>query len=151
MSSERKSEIVEIEEDTNTSEIVIVDSEESIENEEKIDEKSELKDEVFENLKIAILEEKRLLGRFYEFSCEHGNFEYDEMGMNMEEGDEVLRKADKIRDKFLNNIQEKLLYIFENVETNTLTNMVSFDLDTKEYQFKVVLEVLNDSFNLEVY
>ena len=134
MDSERKSEIIED-----------IES-----NEEIIDPRDELKDEVFENLKLAIIDEKRLLGRFYEFSCEHANFEYDEMGMNMEEGDEVLRKTDKIRDKLLNNLQEKLLYIFDNIETNTLTSIITFDLDAKEFQYKVVLEVLEDSFNLEI-
>ncbi|MEA3383783.1 MAG: hypothetical protein U9Q20_03780 [Campylobacterota bacterium] len=140
-----------------TRETQIVDESEAIaievdENSEQIepDPKEELKDEVFDNLKLAIIEEKRLLGRFYEFSYEHGNFEYDEMGENMDEADEVLRKTNKIRDKFLNNIQEKLLYIFENIQTNTLTNIITFTLDTKEYQYSVILEVLSDSFNLEV-
>ncbi len=133
MNNQRKSEIVEEELEENL-----------------ISPRDELKDEIFDKLKLAFMEEKRLLGRFYEFSNEHGSFEYDEMGMNMEEGDEVLRKVDKIRDKILNTIQENLLYIFENIETNTLTNIITFDLDAKEFQYKVVLEVFSDSFTLEI-
>lgn len=110
----------------------------------------EQRDEVFENLKIALIEEKRLLGRFSTFCEEHNNFEYDEMGMNMEEGEEILRMTNKIRDKFLATIEEKLLYIFQNVETHTLTHMITFDLDAKENQYKVIIEVLENSFNLEV-
>jgi len=72
------------------------------------------------------------------------------MGMNMEEGEDILRKTDKIRDKFLNAIEEKLLYIFENTETNTLTRIITFHLDAKEFQYKVILEVFEDSFNLEI-
>lgn len=117
---------------------------------EEIEEQEKLKDEVFEKLKDALLEEKRLIGRFYDFCEEHTHFEYDELGMNMEEGEDILRKTDKIRDKFLSSIEEKLLYIFENVETNTLTRIITFDLDTKEIQYKVILEVFEDSFNLEI-
>ena len=118
--------------------------------EEQIDPRDEFKDEVFQNMKSALVEEKRLIRRFYDFCEEHTHFEYDEMGMNMEEGEDILRKTDKIRDKFLNTVEEKLLYIFENTETNTLTRIITFDLDTKEFQYKVILEVFDDSFNLEI-
>ena len=117
---------------------------------ENIDENEEHRNEVFENLKIALIEQKRLLARFCTFCEEHNNFEYDEMGMNMEEGEDILRMTNKIRDKFLAVIEEKLLYIFQNTATNTLTHIITFDLDTKENQYKVVIEVLEDSFNLEV-
>lgn len=126
-------------------------SEENILKEEiSLEEKEIIKDEVFEKLKTELIEQKRLLKRFYEFCSEYTNFEYDEMGINMEEADEILRKTNKIRDKFLNIIQANLLYIFEDVQTNTLSNMITFNLDTKEYQFKVILEVLEDSFSLEI-
>ena len=118
--------------------------------EDIIDSRDLLKDEVFDKLKFAFVEEKRLLGRFYEFSVEHTNFEYDESGINMEEADDILRKTNKIRDKILNIIQEDLLFIFDDIETNTSTNIISFDLDAKEFQYKVVIEVLSDSFNLEI-
>ena len=117
---------------------------------ENIDENEEHRNEVFENLKIELIEQKRLLARFCTFCEEHNNFEYDEMGMNMEEGEDILRMTNKIRDKFLAVIEEKLLYIFQNTATNTLTHIITFDLDTKENQYKVVIEVLEDSFNLEV-
>ncbi|MEA3512604.1 MAG: hypothetical protein U9R37_03285 [Campylobacterota bacterium] len=116
----------------------------------EIDPKEEKREEVFEKLKYEFIEEQRLIGRFYDFCSQYHNFEYDEMGINMEEGEDILRKTNVIKDKILNRASEKLLYIFENVEINTIANIISFDLDTKEYQYKVVLEVMSDSFNLEV-
>ena len=128
----------------------IVDEEILIEDNNSEEELQNIKDEVFEKMKLALIDEKRLLCRFIDFCDEYNNFEYDEMGVNMEEADAVLKRCDKIRDKFLVNIEEKLLYVFENVKTNTLTNMISFNVDTKENKFKVVIEVMSDSFNLEV-
>jgi hypothetical protein len=112
--------------------------------------KQQFRDEVFEKLKAAILKQNRLLGRFIDFCDEYNSFEYDEMGMNMEEGQLVLDRAEKISNKFLDSIEQELLYIFENREINHLTNIISFNLDAKEYQYKVILEVLEDSINLEV-
>ena len=116
----------------------------------EVDPRDKFKEEVFQNMKLALIEEKRLLGRFNEFCEDHTNFEYDEMGMNMEEAEDILRKTDKIRDKFLGTIEEKLLYIFENTDTNTLTRIITFDLDAKEFQYKAIIEVFDDSFNLEI-
>ena len=118
--------------------------------EELIDDIDTLKEEVFSQLSASLIEEKRLLKRFYDFCDEYNNFEFDEMGINMDESDDVLRKTNKIRDLFLSNIEEKLLYIFNNVESNTLTRTITLDLDTKEDSFKVIIEVMSDSFNLEL-
>ena len=116
----------------------------------EVDLKEEFKDELFQNLKLALIDEKRLLKRFCEFSEEYTEFEYDEMGMNMEDGEEILKRANKIVDKALVTIEKKLLYIFENIQINTATQMITFDLDTQEYQYKVIVEVLENSFNLEI-
>jgi len=133
MSSDRKSEIID-------EEII----------EENIDPKDLLKYEIFEKLKIALIDQKRLLGRFHQFCEEYTTFEYDEMGMNMEEADEVLRKANKIRDKFMNIIQENTLYIFENILTHTQTNIITFSLFTQEFDYKIILDISQDSFNLTI-
>ena len=117
---------------------------------ETVDKQEEIRDEVFENLKIALVDQKRLLGRFYTFCEEYSEFEYDEMGENMEEAENILRKTNKIRDKFLTIIEENLLSVFQNIQTHPLTSIITFDLDSKEYQYKVIIEVLENSFNLEV-
>ena len=114
------------------------------------DSAEELRDEVFLELSSTLIDEKRLIKRFYDFCDDYNNFEFDEMGINMHESDNILRKMNKIRDLFLLNIKEKLLYIFDNVESNSLTRIITFDLDTSKNNYKVILEVMSDSFNLEL-
>jgi len=114
------------------------------------EESDEIRDEIFTNLSSALIQEKRLIKRFYDFCDEYTHFEYDEMGLNMDEANDVLRKTNKIRDLFLLNIEEKLLYVFDNIESNTLTKIIRFDMDTKDNTYKVVIEVMSDSFNLEL-
>jgi len=121
-----------------------------IETEDTISQKEKIKDEVFEKLKDQLIVEARLIKRFYQFCKEYNEFEYDEQGLNMEESDDILRKANKIRDKFLTSIEQNLLFVFENIQTNSLTSMITFDLDTREFQYKVIIEVEENSFNLEV-
>ena len=121
-----------------------------IETEDTISQKEKIKDEVFEKLKNQLIVEARLIKRFYQFCKEYNEFEYDEQGLNMEESDDILRKANKIRDKFLTSIEQNLLFVFENIQTNSLTSMITFDLDTREFQYKVIIEVEENSFNLEV-
>ncbi len=116
----------------------------------ELDESEELKNEVFTKLSEALLEQKRLLKRFYDFCEEYNHFEYDEMGINMDEAEDMLRKTNKIRDLFLSKIEENLLYIFEDVQSNTLTRIITCTVDTKEDKYKVILEVMNGSFNLEL-
>lgn len=123
---------------------------ELISEEEKLEQLKLLKSEVFIKLKEAFIKEERLLKRFYDFCEEYTNFEYDEQGLNMEEADDVLRKANKIRDKVLNNVELDLMFIFEDVETNSLNSMMYMNVDVKEAKFKVILEVMEDSFKLEV-
>ena len=140
MSENRNTEIVETELSDTEVELLNIDE----------DPRENFRDELFDKLKIALIDEQRLLKRFFDFCAQYDGFEYDEMGMNMEESDAILKRVDKIRDKFLNSIEEKLLYIFDNVDTNTLTRIVSFNLDAKEFQYRVIIEVFEDSFDLEI-
>lgn len=111
---------------------------------------SEIREKLFEDLKQALIEEKRLLGRFYEFCYEHNYFEYDGSGINDEEAYEFLRKANKIRDKLLNNISQNHLYIFEDIQTNSTNNLITAQFVAKEGSFKMVLEVMKEGFHLEL-
>jgi len=116
----------------------------------EIDDIEEYRDEVFTKLSDVLLEEKRLMKRFYDFCEEYNNFEFDEMGINIDGADDVLRKANKIRDLLLSNVEDRLLYIFDNVESNMLKKSICMELDLSEISYKLTLEVKYDSFNLEL-
>jgi len=116
----------------------------------ELEDTEEFRDEIFLKLSDALLDEKRLLKRFYEFCENYNNFEFDEMGINMDESDDLVRKANKIRDLILSKIEDKLLYIFDSVKSDILTKSISLNLDLKEARYKVIIEVQNDSFNLEL-
>lgn len=120
------------------------------EDEDTLSQKEIIKDEIFDKLKNQLIDEARLIKRFYQFCKEYNNFEYDEQGLNMDDADDVLRKVNKIRDKFLTTIEQNLLFVFTNIQTNSLACMITFDLDCQDFQYKVILEVEDNSFNLEI-
>lgn len=109
-----------------------------------------INEEFFSELSQAFKEEQRLLKRFYDFCEEYENFEYDESGINMDEADDILRKCNKIRDLILSNIEAKLLYRFDNMKTYTQKKMITANLSCKNNSFRIVTEVMSDSFNLEL-
>lgn len=110
----------------------------------------QLKEEIFSALSLALKEEQRLLKRFYDFCEEYENFEYDESGINMDEANNILRKCNKIRNLILSNVEAKLLYRFDSIATNTLTKVIRCDLSLKNNQYKIIVEIKSDSFNLEL-
>ncbi|MBD3841466.1 MAG: hypothetical protein IE909_06200 [Campylobacterales bacterium] len=124
-------------------------SEEIIQMENVVD-IEQIKNDLFEKLKLELLNQARLLKRFYQFCEEHSNFEYDESGINDDEGDDILRKANKIRDKIFFEISESMLCIFESLQTNSMSSMITGVVDTKEYQFRFVVEVFEEGFHLEI-
>lgn len=118
--------------------------------EEVLDPKEILRDEIFEKLKLALLDESRLLKRFIGFCQEYVDFEYDESACNMDDADLVLVRADKIRDLILNNMSASSSYSFLDIKTNSHTNSISFLIKIDEYSFKIIIEVFQDSFDLEI-
>jgi len=114
----------------------------------EIDDNEELEDEIFSNLSTCLIEEKRLLKRFYDFCEEYNNFEFDEMGINMNEADDILRKSNKIRDLILSNIEEKSAYIFNDIQSDIVSKSFSMDIGLQQDSYQVIIEVQSDSFNL---
>jgi len=114
----------------------------------EIDDNEELEDEIFSNLSTCLIEEKRLLKRFYDFCEEYNNFEFDEMGINMNEADDILRKSNKIRDLILSNIEEKSAYIFNDIQSDIVSKSFSMDIGLEQDSYQVIIEVQSDSFNL---
>ena len=111
----------------------------------------ELQDEIFEKLKDAMIAESRLLQRYYNFCYEYNAFEFDEMGMNMEEAEEVLQKANKIRDILMANISELTKYEFASIKTDEVYYKILFDIIIEDGTKHCIIEVDIDSFDLEVY
>ncbi len=114
----------------------------------EIDDIEEFREDLFSKLSDVLLEEKRLMKRFFDFCEEYNNFEFDEMGLNMDGADDILRKANKICNLILSNIEEKLLYDFDNIELQVLSKSFTMDINIQEKSYQVIVEVKNDSFNL---
>ena len=114
----------------------------------EIDDNEEFEDEIFSNLSTCLKEEKRLLKRFYDFCEEYNNFEFDEMGINMNEADDILRKSNKIRDLILSNIEEKSAYVFDDIQSDIVSKSFSMKIDLKQDICQIIIEVQSDSFNL---
>ncbi len=111
----------------------------------------EIQDEIFEKLKDLLIQENRLVQKFYNFCEEFNHFAYDEMGMNVEEADDILRKANIIRDKLLNTLMELSSYKFINIKTDEVYCKILFDIIIDENTKHCIIEADIDSFNLEVY
>lgn len=113
------------------------------------DQTQTIKDSVFENFKKGLLQNKNLLEKFLKYSKEHSELEFTEFSTE-EQAQEALRRADKIRDKLLSIVEEENNYILEVAETNTLVDMIIAKIDAQGYQCKVIIEVYDEGFNLEV-
>ena len=111
----------------------------------------ELQDKIFDKLRDALVDEARLVKKFYNLCSEFNNFEYDEMGINMEEADDILRKANKIRDKLLNLLIDTTGYKFENIKTDEVYYKILFDIIVEDEVKHCIIESDIDSFDLEVY
>ncbi|VAY88049.1 hypothetical protein MNB_ARC-1_751 [hydrothermal vent metagenome] len=111
----------------------------------------DIQDEIFAILKDALLKESRLLKRYYEFCLEYNSFEFDELGINMEDSELVLNKIDKIRDKLLFNISESTKYKLLNIKNDEVYYKILFDIIIDGVYKHFIVEVDIDSFDLEVY
>jgi hypothetical protein len=118
--------------------------------EDKIQDSLQIQEELFDILKIQFIKENRLLKRYYEFCVEYQNYEYDEMGMNMEDGEDLMRKAIKIRTKFMKNIQDDTDLEFSNITTDTVNNRLGFNIIKDDDTFEIKLDLFEDSFDLEI-
>lgn len=116
---------------------------------EQEQQRQNLRDEVFESFKNGLLENKTLLEKFLIYSREYNSMEFSEFS-DPEDMEDTLRKANKLRDKLLTIIEDQNQYILESAQTNTLTDMIVVNIDVKGYQFKIIIEVLDEGFNLEV-
>lgn len=114
----------------------------------------DMSETIFEELKAILLNEQRLLSRFYEYCLAYQNFEFDEMGLNMDEADEEKRKALKIKEKLISTINEKFEYTIKNNSADILNNTIQLDIEfedeseTKLLKYNITVE--EDGFSIEI-
>lgn len=111
-----------------------------------------VRDELFEAVKNALLDkdEIRLLKKFYHYGEQHTEFDFDEMGLDFQESEDVLRRCNTLQTKIIERLQELLELEFTDTSIDTLHMMIVSKTIYKEQNFKVVIEVFEDSFDLEI-
>jgi hypothetical protein len=110
-------------------------------------------DSIFEELKSALIDQQRLLKRFYDFCLAYQDFEFDEMGLNIDDAQNEKRKALKIKDKLIEELNISLKMSIEATFTDTLKNsinlLVIFNINESKKSVEFVLSVEENSFTLE--
>ena len=105
----------------------------------------DMSDDIFEDLKTALLDQQRLLKRFYEYCLAYQDFEFDEMGLNIDEAQNEKRKALKIKDKLIKELNNTLKMPIEATITDTLKNSINLLVKMNINESKKIVE-----FNLSV-
>jgi len=116
----------------------------------EVDPRVEKRDQFFEEIKNVLLDQDRLLTKFYAHSDEHCEFDYEEMGLSFEEEEDHMRRTNKLKDKILDSLEEKIETKCNNRTIDTLHNMIICDAPYQEESYRVVIEVFSDSFDLEI-
>ena len=113
-----------------------------------------MSDTIFEDLKSSLLEQTRLLERFYEFCLAYQDFEFDEMGLNIDEAKNEKRKALKIKDKLIAQLYNTLDHPIEELCTDILKNSINLVIKYNINESKKIVEfkiyVNKGNFTLEL-
>lgn len=113
-----------------------------------------MNDEIFEDLKLALLDQTRLLKRFYGYCLAYQDFEFDEMGLNIEEADNEKRKALKIHDKLIEELNKVIKHPIDQTSPDILKNMINlvikYNINESKKIVEFVLSIEEDSFILEI-
>jgi regulator of sigma D len=121
-----------------------------------------MNNELFDKIEDAFVKEARLVQRLNSFMFEYNHFEYDEMGINMEEAEEVKKRVEKIHNKLMNNVSSILDFTLKSKNIDILHHKVDLtatiqeekqeDEETiivkKDIDFSVIVD--EDGFELEI-
>jgi regulator of sigma D len=121
-----------------------------------------MNNELFDKIEDAFVKEARLVQRLNSFMFEYNHFEYDEMGINMEEADEVKKRVEKIHNKLMNNVNSILDFTLKSKNIDILHHKVDLtatiqeekqeDEETiivkKDIDFSIIVD--EDGFELEI-
>ena len=108
------------------------------------------RDQLFDEIKNALITQDRILKKFFTYSDEHCEFDFEEIGLSFQEEEDHLRRTNKLKDKILDNVERLLEIKLANRKIDTLHNMIICDSAFDEEKFRIVIEVYEDSFDLEV-
>jgi hypothetical protein len=111
-----------------------------------------IRDNLFESIKNALLDEDeiRLLKKFYHYAEQHTEFDFDDMGLDFNEGEDLHRRCNTLKNKIIEKLQELLELEFQETTIDTLHMVIITHTTYKEQTFKIVIEVFEDSFDLEL-
>jgi hypothetical protein len=122
-----------------------------------------MNNELFDKIEEAFVKEARLVQRLNSFMLEYNHFEYDEMGLNMEEADEVKVRLEKINKKLIANVNSILDVTLETKNIDILYHKIDLSTTIQEEQtdendeiitvkkdidFSIIVD--NDGFELEI-
>jgi regulator of sigma D len=121
-----------------------------------------MNNELFDKIEDAFVKEARLVQRLNSFMFEYNHFEYDEMGINMEEAEEVKKRVEKIHNKLMNNVSSILDFTLKSKNIDILHHRVDLtatiqeekqeDEETiivkKDIDFSIIVD--EDGFELEI-
>ena len=108
------------------------------------------RDQLFDEIKNALVTQDRILKKFFIYSDEHCEFDFEEIGLSFQEEEDHLRRTNKLKDKILDNVERLLEIKLANRKIDTLHNMIICDSTFDEENFRIIIEVYEDSFDLEV-
>lgn len=113
-----------------------------------------MNDEIFEELKSSLSTQERLLKRFYDFCIEYFNFEFDELGINADEAENIKRKALKIKDKIIQEINNsknyKIIDNSANIFENKVKLILQYNINESKKTVKFEIFVEKESFTVEI-
>ncbi len=122
-----------------------------------------MKDEIYEKLEDAIAQESRLVEKTKDYMLQYFDFEYDEMGINMEEADALMKRVEKLCTKLVDNLATHIDMSLDIMEidcskatinmllhTHEEINKGSGEIETVPISIPFALVIEDDGFVLEV-
>lgn len=123
-----------------------------------------MKDEIYEKLEDAIMQESRLVEKTKKHMYEYFNFEYDGLGINMEEADLLMGRVEKLSSKLVANIASRIDMSIDIMQidcafstinmllhTHNEINKGSGEVETIPESIPLSLIIEDDGFLLEVH
>lgn len=91
-----------------------------------------MKDEIYEKLEDAIMQESRLVEKTKNYMHEYFNFEYDGLGINMEEADLLMGRVEKLCTKLVANIASRVEMPIDIMQIDCAFYTINMLLHTQE-------------------